>query len=576
MKSKTVKLISAVAALGVLSGAYAGVKSYVASQEEKEAEDEEDEEISVVDMDSDEVSFVSYTLDSASVTFEKEDDSWVNKEDKNFPLNSSDVDDAVSGLTSLTASQEIDDVEDLSEYDLDDPVYTITLTDSDGEETSIDIGLENESSSQYYIKKSDEDSKVYVVDSSSIEPFMGNLYDFAEAGTFPSVTSATITEVDVEKENGYTIKENDDGLSWNVSDDKVDESADTSATSSVTSAIGNLSFGDFINYNCSDDSEYGFDNPYAVITVKYTEEEEVEPDEDTDSEADSDTNSTTDSTEEDSSENSDDEQDDTSADKETSEESEKTEETDSDEADDEEDSESEEEEETETITVDKELTIYVGNLADSGRYVKINDSNEVYTISEDSLSDILDVELSDFYNLSVSYISGSLIDSLDFEISGDSHTIDLSRETTVEESDDEDEEATETTTVTYSLDGTEIDSSTFSTFYNKIINMTAQERLTEDYTPESDPSYVFTFNETDGQTVIVNYYEYDSSFYAAVVDDKVYLVNKMNLKDLDTAYEELLNAVQDDSAEDEEAEESESSDSSDTDSDESDSDESDS
>ena len=33
MKSKTVKLISAVVALGVLSGAYVGVKSYTSAQE---------------------------------------------------------------------------------------------------------------------------------------------------------------------------------------------------------------------------------------------------------------------------------------------------------------------------------------------------------------------------------------------------------------------------------------------------------------------------------------------------------------------------------------------------------------
>ena len=30
----------------------------------------------------------------------------------------------------------------------------------------------------------------------------------------------------------------------------------------------------------------------------------------------------------------------------------------------------------------------------------------------------------------------------------------------------------------------------------------------------------------------MKYYEYDTNFYAAVVEDKVYLVNKMNVKDL--------------------------------------------
>ena len=50
MKSKTVKMFSAAAVLAVLCGAYAGVKSYVSSHEEKEAE-EADQSVSVVTRD---------------------------------------------------------------------------------------------------------------------------------------------------------------------------------------------------------------------------------------------------------------------------------------------------------------------------------------------------------------------------------------------------------------------------------------------------------------------------------------------------------------------------------------------
>ena len=41
MKNKTVKMILAVAVLGICCGAYAGVKTYVAHQEQKESEEEE-------------------------------------------------------------------------------------------------------------------------------------------------------------------------------------------------------------------------------------------------------------------------------------------------------------------------------------------------------------------------------------------------------------------------------------------------------------------------------------------------------------------------------------------------------
>ena len=55
---------------------------------------------------------------------------------------------------------------------------------------------------------------------------------------------------------------------------KTTEKADTTKAGTVTSAIGSLAYDKFVDYNCTDDSKYGFDDPYAVITVKYTEEEQ--------------------------------------------------------------------------------------------------------------------------------------------------------------------------------------------------------------------------------------------------------------------------------------------------------------
>ena len=70
---------------------------------------------------------------------------------------------------------------------------------------------------------------------------------------------------------------------------------------------------------------------------------------------------------------------------------------------------------------------------------------------------------------------------------------------------------------------------------------TAQERLTEEYKPEGDPAYTFSFTGTDGTTITAEYYEYDTNFYAAVVGDKVYLINKMNVRDLTDVYDTMIN-----------------------------------
>ena len=548
MKKKTVKLVSAVVVLGVLCAAYEGVNFYVTSQEEKETE-ENDTSVDLVSLEADDITAVSFTADQNEVEFDKKDDSWTEKSDANFPVNQDTVDSAVKGVASLTADQEISDVEDMSQYDLDNPQNTITLTTADGD-TSLQIGMES-SNNQYYVKKEDDDKNVYLVSSSSIEPFMGTLYDFAESGTFPSVTSATITDVKVDKENGYELTQDADNLFWNVSDGKTTEKADTTKAGTVTSAIGSLAYDKFVDYNCTDDSKYGFDDPYAVITVKYTEEEAVESDEDSEESTDADTEeSTTDEAAADTSEDADASDEDSS------------------------------EDEQETQTVEKTLTIYVGDETGDDRYVKVDDSKEVYTITKDSLTDILDSTMSDFYNLTVSYVSSNDLDSLEVQSADGDHTINVVTETVKAEdedttddtdSDTTDESSTETsdesstdtdssdesssddeeetTTTTYKLDGEDLDESTFTTFYNKLINMTAQERLTEEYTPEGDPAYTFIFKDKDGKETTVKYYEYDTNFYAALVEDKVYLVNKMNVKDLDEAYQKMVNLDTEDAEE---------------------------
>ena len=502
MKKKTVKLISAVVVLGVACGAYVGVNSYVSSQEAKEAE-KENKSVDLISLKADAVTAVSFKADDADVEFDKKDDSWTEKSDADFPVNQDTVDDAVKGVASLTADQEISDVEDLSQYELDDPQNTITLTTADGD-TTLQVGMES-SNNQYYVKKADDDKNVYLVSSTSLEPFMGGLYDFAESGTFPSVTSATITDVKVDKEEGYELTQDTDNLFWNVSDGKDTEKADTTKAGTVTSAIGSLVYDKFVDYNCTDDAKYGFDDPYAVVTVKYSEEEAVESDEDTE-----DTDSS--------------------------------------------------EDEQDTQTVEKTLTIYVGDETGDDRYVKVDDSKEVYTITKDSLTDILNSTAADFYSLSVNYVSVNDLDTLEVKSDDGDHTVDVVRETVKAEDEEESDtdadstdssedssadadssDATEATTTSYELDGEDMDETAFTTFYNKLINITAQERLTEKYTPEGDAAYTFIFKDTDGNEITAEYYEYDTNFYAAVVGDKVYLVNKMNVKELNDAYQDMIN-----------------------------------
>ena len=528
MKNKTVKMVLAVVVLGVCCGAYAGVKTYVAHQDQKESEEDSEESTTVFTASTDNIKSLDFMVDDTETTFEKDDDSWVKKDETDFPVNQTTLDSAASAIASVDSDRVLEDVDDLSEYGLDSPSNTIKIvTKSDEEDgdditTTLYVGDENSSTSQYYVRKDDDEKTVYLIDSSCVEPFTKSLNDYAQMDDFPAISNTdTITKISVDGDNSYELSKDEDTSTWSVKGSEDEEKADSATVSSLVSSFGSMAYSSLADYKCDDKSKYGLDKPYATITVDY--QEEVADDAEQDTESDESVNETTDETSE--AEDTDGEE----AEDETSE--------NSDSASDDEDS-----SEEETKMADKQLTILVGNETDdSSRYVMVNDSNEVYTMSTDTLSALTDKSEEDFWDMTVSYVSLNSLGSLKVNYQGSDYKVNVSRETST------DDDGNDTETVTYKLNGSDLDETTFTTFYNKLINMTAQKRLTDKYEPDGDAELTATFTEEDGDTQEVAYYSYDTNYYAAVVDNKVYLVNKMNVKELFTAFESVVGTEEDSS-----------------------------
>ena len=638
MKKKSVNLITAVGVLVVLSGAYVGVKTYVAKQEAADTESAEEENPEIISIASADVKSIKFVIDKKEVTFEKDGDSWVKSDETGFPVDQDKIDTLVSSLNSIKAERTLENVEDASEYELDQPDNTITVTTEDGETTVIQLGMENDSTSQEYIDLNKDSSTVYVVSNSTFSSFEGTLYDFAKSGVFPTVDSSTVSKISVDGKDSSYVVEKDENNFWNITGDGETEKADSAKATSLASTLSSVAYASYVNYNCAEDelSQYGLDKPYAEITVDYQEEVEKESTDDENeaengdeevSEASGDENQADENadSETDGSENPDEDADSETdgyessdedvdvADTEDSEavENENTDETVDDnveaedtdvtESDDEagvettdtESAESSEDSEPETEMVDRELVIQVGDQSsDGGRYVRVNDSNEIYTISEDSLDTFLGKTNADFWDLTVSYLSVNNLDTLDVNYGEKDYIVNVSRETSedenVETSDNEteDEDTTDNTssdvadgndvegnaaddntssgdltdedtentddssstasttsstgvTLSYTLNGKDLDSTTFTTFYNKLINMTAQKRLTDEFKSNEDPEMTMKFTDIYGNEMEVEYYSYDTNYYAAVINKKVYLVNKMTVKELFQAFESV-------------------------------------
>ena len=539
MKKKSMNLITAVAVLVVLSGAYVGVKTYVAKQEEKENAEEEEEKTQVFSISSEDVQSIKFVIDKKEVTFEKNNDEWVKSDERDFPVDQDKLIEAIGSLNNVEADRVLDNVTDTTEYGLDDPTNTITITDKDGKETVLHVGMENASTSQYYVENGEDESKIYVVADSVFQPFMKTLYDYAKAGTFPVIDSSTVSNVTVdENDDSYTLTKDDNTGLWNIQDQDGSEKADSAKVSSLTSSIASIAYGSFVNYNCKDLSKYGLDKPYGTITINYQEEVEEKSDSSEDGDASeensTDEQDTTEDKEDISATDSTEDKDDASAVDSTEEDTSATDST-------EEDTSVTDSSDTQTRMVNREMTILVGDQSDDdGRYVMVNNSKEIYTISNDTLSVFLGKTKEDFWDMTVSYLSVNNLESLQAEYQGETHVIDVSRETSEDNSGD-DSSATSTTTLSYQLDGTELDDSTpFTTFYNKLINMTGQKRLTEKYENNNKSDFDVELEDVDGEKTKIDYYQYDTNFYAAVVGQKVYLVNKMTVKELIDSYKTLV------------------------------------
>ena len=606
MKKKSVNLITAVGVLVVLSGAYVGVKAYVAKQEAADTESAEEENPEIISIASADVKSIKFVIDKKEVTFEKDGDSWVKSDETGFPVDQDKIDTLVSSLNSIKAERTLENVEGASEYELDQPDNTITVTTEDGETTVIQLGMENDSTSQEYIDLNKDSSTVYVVSNSTFSSFEGTLYDFAKSGVFPTVDSSTVSKISVDGKDSSYVVEKDENNFWNITGDGETEKADSAKATSLASTLSSVAYASYVNYNCAEDelSQYGLDKPYAEITVDYQEEVEKEStDDENEAENGDEEVSETSGDENQADENADSETDgseslDEDADSETdgseSPDEDEDSETDGYESSDEDvDVADTEDSEPETEMVDRELVIQVGDQSsDGGRYVRVNDSNEIYTISEDSLDTFLGKTNADFWDLTVSYLSANNLDTLDVNYGGEDYIVNVSRETSEDENvetsnnETEDENTTDSTssdvadgndvegnaaddntssgdltgedtentddssstasttsstsvTLSYTLNGKDLDSTTFTTFYNKLINMTAQKRLTDEFKSNTDPEMTVKFTDIDGNEMEVEYYSYDTNYYAAVINKKVYLVNKMTVKELFQAFESV-------------------------------------
>ena len=174
MKKKGLPLFIALVCLFVLCAGYVCLIKYNDKQEKADSADT----ITVLNLKADDVSKIAYEIDGEKVSFTKDADKWTLDSDASFEADADKVTSLISSITSMTATRKIEDVSDLSEYGLDAPGQTVTLTDADGNETTICWGSNNATTGDDYVYCTDDDKVVYTVASSVQSSLSSSVEDY--------------------------------------------------------------------------------------------------------------------------------------------------------------------------------------------------------------------------------------------------------------------------------------------------------------------------------------------------------------------------------------------------------------
>lgn len=194
MKGK--KLIFLLAVLVICLGAYFTVKKLNLD----EADGEKKETVYLNQMEADTIMGFSFVSNGEILAFTKDGDTWRYDGNEALAMNQTAVGSMVTMLAEIEAVQVLEEHEELSEYGLDTPSNTISITTKEGKKELL-IGNENKSVSGYYAMINGENT-VYLISTALPNKFDCTLDNLEET----SAEEETSTEMETEEQEETTAE----------------------------------------------------------------------------------------------------------------------------------------------------------------------------------------------------------------------------------------------------------------------------------------------------------------------------------------------------------------------------------
>lgn len=259
--------------LGILSGVL--IVAYIAALVALHT-DEKQEEIktngeTVLSIEPAKVTALNWTQDGITLSFHR-DDVWQYDDDAEFPVSDSAMDTLLEQFHAFGAAFTIENADDLSQYGLDDPTCTITLT-TDDQTYTVKLGDYSTMDSQRYVDIGD--GNVYLAASDPMNAYDVELKDLIANDLVPNFDE--VSQIAFTGGADYTAVYDENGDSLCADDvyfTSDGQPLDTSRVNSYLSKLRYLDLTDYVTYKVTDAdlSSYGLDDLELTVSVDYTDD----------------------------------------------------------------------------------------------------------------------------------------------------------------------------------------------------------------------------------------------------------------------------------------------------------------
>lgn len=263
------KMIALVAVLVV-----ACVATFALTQYEEKQEEIKNSDAIILEIPVDTVQSLSWEYTEDGLAFHKGEDGWLYDDDEAFPVSEDKVTDILSNFEAFGVTFIIENVEDYSQYGLDEPECVIHLSTAE-QSYDIKLGAFSKMDEQRYVDIGD--GNVYLVSNDPMDFLKSALSSMIEHDDTPGFEN--VVDITFSGSENYTIVMTEDSPNTYNTEDiyfaqigGAELPLDTDDITDYLNTVTTLDLLNYVTYNATEEelASYGLDEPELSVTVNYT------------------------------------------------------------------------------------------------------------------------------------------------------------------------------------------------------------------------------------------------------------------------------------------------------------------